>query len=269
MPGKKSEVLVVIPVYKHDLSAVEKQSFERTLTVLHKYPVAVIKPRNLDVHLQAHAGNKSITVMDFDDTFFESTKAYNKLLLSKEFYRQFLAYKYILICQLDVFLFADNLSYWISKGYDYLGAPWPASEEEAYLRAAKKGGLKYWFTVMQAVNRLVLNKKDYRIGNGGLSLRNVNKSLFLIKIFGRWFKKYKLNEDIFWSINAPLLFPFFRVPDLKDGLGFAFEKSPAFFFKMNKEQLPFGCHAWEKYEPDFWKKYIVQKDFSSRPANTF
>lgn len=37
---------------------------------------------------------------------------------------------------------------------------------------------------------------------------------------------------------------------------FAFEKHPSFLFSQNG-QLPFGCHAWRKYEYDeFWGKYI-------------
>jgi hypothetical protein len=273
MPGEKNEVIVLIPVYRQQLSDTEKKSFERTLTVLNKYPIAIIKPESLAVQLpELLAGEphqKAIEIISFDDTCFDSTRSYNRLLLSKEFYKRFLAYQYMLVCQLDVFLFNDDLPYWLDKGYDYIGAPWPETEEAEYLKAAKKGGHRFWFSIMQTVNRHLFNKKDYTIGNGGLSLRNVKRSLFIIKIFGRWFKKYKLNEDIFWSISAPLLFPFFRVPDLKNGLGFAFEKSPAFFFKMNKEQLPFGCHAWEKYEPEFWDKYIIQKEFSPPPANTF
>ena len=274
MRGKNKDVLVLIPVYKVNLSDSEKKSLERTLSVLADYPIAIIKPESLEIQLSSliscYSENAKVGMISFDDKYFESVKHYNRLLLGKEFYQRFLDYRYILICQLDVFLFTDNLAYWVSKNYDYIGSPWPIEEEKKFLKAARKSTISWWYFITYLVNRWFFNKKDYAIGNGGLSLRKVKKSLFIVKTFSMVIKKYKLNEDIFWSISAPLLNPFFRVPNLKDALAFSFEKSPAYYYKMNDEQLPFGCHAWEKYDPGFWKKIAVIKEFLLFAAmNTF
>ena len=63
----------------------------------------------------------------FDPAYFTSIQGYNRLLLSTEFYQRFLGSAYLLICQLDVFVFRDELAGWVARGYDYVGAPWVSS----------------------------------------------------------------------------------------------------------------------------------------------
>lgn len=60
----------------------------------------------------------------FNEQYFDSRKSYNELMLSVDFYRSFREYQYMLIYQLDAFVFEDQLEYWCNKGYDYIGAPW-------------------------------------------------------------------------------------------------------------------------------------------------
>ena len=45
-------------------------------------------------------------------------------------------------------------------------------------------------------------------------------------------------------------------PTADEACAFAFEKSPAFLFEKTNHTLPFGCHAWEKYDKDFWHDKI-------------
>ncbi|HLF46084.1 MAG TPA: DUF5672 family protein, partial [Chitinophagaceae bacterium] len=260
MHGSEKNVVVVIPLYSFELSETEKKTLKHNLTILKKHPVVFLKPENLQLSLPellpGFEIDQPVGFISFANKYFISPQHYNKLLLKKEFYEKFSEYKYILICQQDVFIFSDELNFWINKKYDYIGAPWPFEDEKKILQAARKSKISWWYFVTYKLNYWFFNKKNYAIGNGGLSLRNVKKSLFIVKLFSGVIKKYELNEDIFWSINAPLLNPFFRVPNLKDALSFSFEKEPAYYYKMNDEKLPFGCHAWEKYEPDFWKKHI-------------
>jgi len=44
-------------------------------------------------------------------------------MMSPAFYDAFKAFDYILIYQLDAFVFRDELEYFCSLGYDYIGAP--------------------------------------------------------------------------------------------------------------------------------------------------
>jgi hypothetical protein len=47
-----------------------------------------------------------------------------------------------------------------------------------------------------------------------------------------------------------------KLPNWKEGLSFAFEKNPQISYSLLEDSLPFGCHAWEKYNPSFWQKFI-------------
>ena len=52
----------------------------------------------------------------------------------------------------------------------------------------------------------------------------------------------------------------FKVASLEEGLRFAFEVSPKTCYEMNGGKLPFGCHAWAKYDPEFWKAHLVPEE---------
>ena len=69
----------------------------------------MVKPDGLDTSaLQARFPFKAVET--FDPGYFKSIQGYNRLLLSTGFYERFLASAYLLICQLDVFVFRDDLA---------------------------------------------------------------------------------------------------------------------------------------------------------------
>jgi hypothetical protein len=57
---------------------------------------------------------------------------------------------------------------------------------------------------------------------------------------------------------AAKYYPDFNVASVEEGLRFAFEVAPKECFELNNLTLPFGCHAWPKYDRDFWKPYLLQ-----------
>jgi hypothetical protein len=65
------------------------------------------------------------------------------------------------------------------------------------------------------------------------------------------------NEDVFWSLEAPLVYPM-SIPKWKEALLFSFETDPVWSYKKTGKQLPFGCHAFAKNKPSFWKQFIVE-----------
>ena len=66
--------------------------------------------------------------------------------------------------------------------------------------------------------------------------------------FGKIFKKI-----FFWGLGANYTDKLFKVPPNYQALKFSFEAMPSYLYKLNNNVLPFGCHAFEKYESDFWK----------------
>jgi len=68
---------------------------------------------------------------------------------------------------------------------------------------------------------------------------------------------YTLNEDLFWSDRAKLFYPDFKIAPIDIALKFAFEAHPRCCFERNKNRLPFGCHAWAKWDRAFWESMGV------------
>jgi hypothetical protein len=51
-------------------------------------------------------------------------------------------------------------------------------------------------------------------------------------------------------------FKWFKVPDEYTAAKFSMEVKAPILFEKNSNRLPFGCHAWEKYETVFWRNHI-------------
>jgi hypothetical protein len=231
---------IVIPIYKQEMSSSERVSFERALKVFPENDIIIVSPKslNLDNYL---ALSPTLKVNTFDDYFFENITGYNELMLSVGFYERFLNYKYILIYQLDAYVFENQLNYWEKANYDYVGSPWLISPPIASNKKPKVN-IQHWF-----VNR---------VGNGGLSLRKVKTHYWTMIFYWILIKFFPLNEDMFLGILMDFINPFFKKPKAMEALKFAFEMQPRKSFELNNHQLPFGVHAWEKYDPEFWKEWI-------------
>jgi hypothetical protein len=209
----------------------------------------------------------------FEEFFFRGTDGYNKLLLSKKFYSRFANYEYMLICQTDSFVFKDELQYWCAKGYDYIGAPWfegwGDSTDESQFVGVGNGG----FSLKKTSSHLrVLNSFSYITSPDKViksRIKNVKGIFSLIKEVWGFFlditlrnntfhllNSYPYHEDVFWGTVAPAKFSWFRVADEETAMKFSFETNPRKLFELNGKKLPFGCHGWEKYDPNFWTKYI-------------
>jgi len=263
MQVDKKSIVVVIPMHRSSIGTNEKISLEQVLKVLSDYDIYFVVPETLSFHqdqlIPANPFPKKTNVIRFDDKWFSSAIEYSKLLVSKEFYQAFDQYSFMLLYQLDAYVFYDALQEWASKGYDYIGAPWTEKEEKEFFRSMYRGKLRIIFSFMRTINKFLFGKKDYSIGNGGLSLRNIKKSIKALSVLSFLAKRWTIHEDIFWGMAAPTLYPFFKVPDKKNALNFSFEKEPQKLFEMNGNKLPFGCHAWEKYDSPFWSQYIPSK----------
>ncbi len=242
LTSQKKLVAVVIPIYKNAPDELELISLRRCYEVLGDYPIIFVAPEGLDIapYLLKHQAE----IVYFEKKYFQTVKGYSKLLTHPIFYQTFLAYQYILIHQLDVFIFADELKLWCAKKLDYIGPPW-TDDEWMYELAAK------WHIPF-------LPKILRKVGNGGFSLRKVSRFYFFSRLYYFATQRMKLNEDVIWS-NHPLSFsPFFRIGNYTQALKFGFEMHPKKCFEENNQQLPFGVHAWQKHDLAFWKPYFEQ-----------
>ena len=51
----------------------------------------------------------------------------------------------------------------------------------------------------------------------------------------------------------------FSIAPFETALKFSFEVAPRQCFEMNNQSLPFGCHAWARYDRSFWEPYLIKK----------
>ena len=258
----KQKVKIIIPIYQNELSENDFISFEQCYKIHSQHPIIIIKPEGLDLSC-IHNKYPGIEEESFLPEYFNGIDGYNRLMLSPEFYQRFLDTEYILIHQLDVFIFRDELNEWCNKGYDYIGAPWilrPIYQKfPINLCRAVKG---LYLDLLSLPNRQKIN---FKVGNGGLSLRRTETFFFIAKndrstiehYLAMKNKAHCYNEDVYWAIESKRTLPNFSVPDYKEALMFAFDKYPELCYKMNGNKLPYGCHSWTKKKMNkFWKPII-------------
>lgn len=243
-----SPVLVALIVHHAPLTPAEQVGARQCLAALKAHPIVAVAPEGLELPREL----RRLPAERFPAGCFASVRDYNRLMLSPEFYERFSAHEYLLIHQLDAFVFRDELREWCAKGYDYLGAPWrgvqfPDSGEWSELLRPflPPGSAEKW-------------RGRTRVGNGGLSLRRVEtlrKTLIqLAPVRKAWGDRH---EDAFWGIAARLCLPEseYRLPSEEEAMPFAWETKPEECYRL-LGRLPFGCHAWDKVAPAFWRPWI-------------
>jgi hypothetical protein len=266
---KNEKVAVVIPIYKASLTKEELASLNSVKQKLIDIDVILfgpIKIKEFIVKLSNDFGFKS-RIEFFENKFFKSISGYNRLLINKKFYETFSSYDFILIVQTDALIIGSSLDLlkFCEMNYSYIGAPWFDSDH---------------------IN--TTSPKVSGVGNGGLSLRNIKDHLFVLytKCGSKSLKKKLneyiinsnsgfnkfikllivnfgldtifpvINEDRFWGFVVPKQYEIFKVASHDHAINFSFEAMPSYLYNINGNNLPFGCHAWERYDKNFWVNHL-------------
>lgn len=226
-----AKVAVVIPVYKEQFSETERISLEQEQKVLGKYPLIFIAPEGAKLP-ELPEGSK---VFRFPEVFFKNVWGYSTLMLQVGFYQAFLEYDYILLYQLDAFVFYDRLEHFCGLGYDYIGAPWPYQ----------------WGRKVIGGTTIIL-----RVGNGGFCLRSPKACHRLLLEHPERLEGWKEPEDAFFAYWGVQEGSGFRTAPLSVAREFSMEFHPERAVRKNGGKLPFGCHAWCRYSRDFYIRLI-------------
>ena len=266
----ENKVVVVIPLYKEQPSEMELFSYKRAIEVFLLRKIILACPGNMN--LDNYIMKENVSIIRFPASKFKSLMHYNRLLLTKYFYSKFIEYDYILIYQIDAYVFKDELSLWCNKNYDYIGAPWTIDYDpqgmKGFVNETGNGGFSLRkvksFLAVHNSKKLIYDSNHFIIKyklKTRLLLVLCAPFLFLKKIGFRnrisfFLKNYKMGEDKFWAFEAKKFQFSFRVASFNESLGFSFEMAPRILFKLNNYNLPFGCHAFEKHDFDFWKEFI-------------
>ena len=227
---------IVLVVYKHldQYDENEQQAFRNLLQVFFNRDFYIVCPRPL---VEEYSQYAPCIALEVDSL---SYSGYNNLCKSVGFYQTFLdlGYRYMCLVQLDVWVFSDNLEYFLNefdeKGYDYIGAAWY--------------GVHFC--------------RDGVVGNGGFCIRRLETFRNICREgVGPG------NEDTAILLNPKSNL---RIAPEVLALEFSWEEKPLFCYKIMHCKLPMGCHAYSS-SPDrigFWKYFIPNiKEIKCKAGN--
>lgn len=273
-PSRKVAVVVPLPS-RSDLLPDEIVSMRHLRHFLWRYDKYVLAPRGTD---RSYDG---FTTLYFHPKFFGSAAAHNRLNYWPRLYQAFEDYEYVLIYHLDSLVFSDQLLRWCDAGFDYIGAPWIPCPDTPWVREPRVGNGGFTLMNVRAAldvlyaryhrepwsywsDLLVRNEERLRPLRAALQwLRRRGVRTTLVEWpLRQWAisddpASHGYNNDYLWAFHASRYAPGYAVAPVEEGLRFAFEASPRQCFERNGRQLPFGCHAWARFDRDFWVPYLL------------
>jgi len=263
------EVAVVVPLSNRpDLTPDEKISLRHLTHFLGSYDKYMVIPKALKVDYPGFENKR------FNNRFFGSAEAHKRLLFSPGFYDAFSNYKYILMYHLDALVFSDQLMEWCDTDLDYIGAPFIKCDDSPWVKVPRVGNGGFSLRKIDSFLN-VLNSSKYTIDPNeywekfcaskpaySQYLNFPRKYLKRLTSFNgvRWhlWRQWKSNDDYFWADHAKHYYGGFTVAPFDVGVRFAFEVAPRHCFELNGGKLPFGCHAWARYDRNFWEPYLLK-----------
>ena len=265
-------VAIIIIAHKKFLEKYEEISLKQCFKILFNHDIFLICPEGLDVSVYRHL-YPNIKVDFINPKWQSSYSNFNRLKILPFIYQRYEQYDYILFYEPDAFVFKDDLLNWCNKGIDYVGAPWfegfSHDNGNAKITGVGNGGFSlrkvsshlkvlnsfaYVFTFQENIHRRFATPRDFPT-----KLRKffgLLKDLTFANNTYKYLNTYDGLEDQFWGIYVSRKFKFFKVATIEEASLFSIEMQPQRLMAHNNNVLPFGCHAWWKYDLQFWKPHI-------------
>jgi hypothetical protein len=240
--AQPSAIAIVLPIYRPRLDDDVLATVDRAIAVLQHGDWHLVAPMSLETSF--YEKRYSNAIVRFPDACLDSPGNYSRLLLTDEFYATFAQYEYMLVIQDDVYVLRDDLAYWQTRRFDYIGAPWPMGLEYALSMSLKPGIHGHTFTAY--------------VGNGGFSLRRIPACRQLLAEFAEeaaWFRKHDQPEDMFFAIFGQFSQQF-TLPSLRVAAAFAWEERLPRMHALCEGRLPMAIHAYGKHDPEFFARTI-------------
>jgi hypothetical protein len=270
-PPSKTVAIVVPLSNTATFTPDEKISLRHLIHYLGRYDKYLIAPKSLEIDVPG------FRIKRFPDNCFGSAQAHNRLVYSPKFYEAFSDYEYMLMHHLDSLVLSDQLMEWCGANIDYIGAPWLNCPDSPWVEVSRVGNGGFSLMKTQGALKVIdsprceIDPDEYWAQHYASQPKLVQwlnlpkKYLKHLRIFNcaRWhmfrLRQSNWNNDHFWADEAIRYYPEFKIASVEQGLRFAFEVAPRMCFEMNGRKLPFGCHAWARYDRSFWEPYLLKE----------
>ncbi|MEN0048859.1 MAG: DUF5672 family protein [Bacteroidota bacterium] len=268
--SRQPSVVILIITHKPQLHDYEQISIKQCYRILGNYPIVFVCPDDLDTSFYQETF-PNCDIHCIPPKWQKNYKQFARLKMSPLLYEHYKSYEYILFYEPDAFVFKDKMDYWCSLGYSYIGAPWfmgmsDAKENAAFLGVGNGGfslrKIEDHLKVIYSHKRIFYKRDFWLFWNWSR-----NKPLQILKFFYRYIvgnstyhhlNNFQWGEDRFWGLYVSRAFEWFTTPPLEVARKFSIETLPNKLYKDNNQQLPFGCHAWWRYDLEFWRPHIEE-----------
>jgi hypothetical protein len=267
-------VAIIVPTsFRQDFTPDEEIALRHLDHYLGKYDRYFITPEGTSF------SRKGYQTAAFPRKYFGSAHAHARLQLSEDLYLRFQDYKYVLTYHTDALVLSDALEEWCETDVDYIGAPWLHCDDSPWVTRPRVGNGGFALMKVQSFLNVIRSPlrsvdpdefwKEFKATNPAYRrwLHLPRKYLKRLPVFNnvlwetRWWTSRRdgtANGDYFWADEAVKYWPDFKVASVEQGLRFAFEVAPRMCYEMNGRRLPFGSHAWPKYDRTFWEPYLLR-----------
>jgi len=262
--------VVVIPVHLPTPSPSEVVSLRHCAKVLGCREIVILAPKNLDLGFYREL-LPNATDLRVEPYWMASLKAYNQMMISPLVFEALSGFTHMIVHEPDALILSDEIDYWCNQPFDYIGAPW-----------------------FEGWSSAVKNARVIGVGNFGFSLHRLSTSRRVTSSFQRWYpyssikqdlrhgfrgdrerlrqglsglgsggllrgahKLYSKHCDMFWSFTVPEVITDYRLATADIAVQFAWEVLPSRCMEMSRGNLPFGIHAWAKYNFAFLMPHLL------------
>jgi hypothetical protein len=273
---------IVVPIVSVSFNNSELTAIRSLNKLTADYPIVFIGTlssytSNI-VKIKELLADRPFTFKEFDSRYFESLTSYSNLLMSPIFYKSFDEYEYLLVFQTDALIVRGDLEQFINLNKVYIGAPWIVKNKHTKNLLIGNGGLSLRkvkeFTEITELHSLFPSHWWFNFPKmrylrwcavgflfPPLYLFNLGMKLIGRSLFFDIHRLLSTAEDVSfakWLVQNDI-----ELPTIKEAVDFSFESDPHRCYEINDYQLPFGCHAWERYDLDFWKAHLTDSSNKS------
>jgi len=285
-----AKACIFVPLYQTQWTRIEVFALARCLRVLRRHHFIFAHKVSHDVQDVLSNWNNEISLLEswslmpLADSDLSSISHYNSLLLSVAFYRKLLNWTHVLVFQLDAWILGGNLDEWLNQNFTYIGAPWCpqlGNDPDCCVEGVGNGGLslrnisemikilespKFRFFPVRSLEDIILASNIFTAYHHHRHLLwpavFAKRLLALLVGFLAWpfavknnlsyYARIGVNEDIILGLYCPKVYKWMRMPSLAEAAHFSIESNAKQVCSAFSVGVPFGCHAWERRDIDFF-----------------